>query len=65
MWAFAMWGDVIRADYMQGTSLKFATEEEAVRFCSKQGQSAVRQSLVSDPSAILPSSLHDLEEDPG
>lgn len=29
---------VKRADYMQGTSLKFKTEEDAVLFAEKQGE---------------------------
>lgn len=38
-WINPLMGWASTADYMQGTSLKFATELEAVRFCEKQGES--------------------------
>ena len=37
-WINPLMGWASSADYMQGTSMKFQTEEEAVRFCEKQGQ---------------------------
>ncbi|KAL7414104.1 ETC complex I subunit conserved region-domain-containing protein, partial [Mrakia frigida] len=36
-WINPLMGWASSADYMQGTSIKFQTEEEAVRFCEKQG----------------------------
>ena len=30
--------DDFSADYMQGTHVKFATKEDAIHFCEKQGK---------------------------
>lgn len=41
-----------RADYMQGTSLKFKTEQAAIDFCDRQGVS--RMSARTRVPLLLP-----------